>query len=237
MIILYFLTVIWRSRFISIIFSICLVASCASGLCAGTNDQTVSVPPLTMGNDSGANQPVMAQLRDTNNFKLDSPRKLSPNDVISVTVYQEDDLATKTIIDKNGMVMLPLLGQVKVGGMTTGQATERIQQLYNKDYLVNPQVNLIVEQFAERRFAVLGQVQHPGSFDFPQNEPVNLLEAIAIAGGYTRLGAPSNVDVRRIENGFPKIYHLDANEMSKDSKQAPFEILSDDIIIVGERNF
>ena len=162
---------------------------------------------------------------------------LSPNDVISMTVYQEDDLDTKTIIDKNGMVMLPLLGQVKVGGMTIGQATERIQQLYNKDYLVNPQVNLIVEQFAERRFAVLGQVQHPGSFDFPQNESVNLLEAIAIAGGYTRLGAPSKVDVRRIENGSPKIYHLDADEMSKDPKKAPFEILPDDIITVGERTF
>jgi len=52
-----------------------------------------------------------------------------------------------------------------------------------------------VEHFAERRFAVLGQVQKPGNFDFPQNESVNLLKAIAIAGGYTRLGSPSKVDV------------------------------------------
>ena len=169
-------------------------------------------------------------------FQIGS-RGIQLNDVISMKVYQEDDLDTKTIIDKNGMVMLPLLGQVKVGGMTIGQATERIQQLYNKDYLVNPRINLIVEQFADRRFSVLGQVQHPGSFDFPQNEPVNLLEAIAISGGYTRLGAPSNVAVRRIENGSPKIYHLDGGEMSKDPKKAPFEILPDDIIIVGERNF
>jgi polysaccharide export outer membrane protein len=178
-----------------------------------------------------------AGLQNTNNPGSDSARKLSPNDAISMTVYQENDLATKTIIDRNGMVMLPLLGQVKIGGLTIGQATERIQQLYNKDYLVNPRVNLIVEQFAELRFAVLGQVQHPGSFDFPQNESVNLLEAIAIAGGYTRLGAPSDVDVRRIENGSPKIYHLNAEAMSKDSKRAPFEILPDDIITVGERTF
>jgi polysaccharide export outer membrane protein len=157
--------------------------------------------------------------------------------VISVTVYQEDDLATKTIIDKNGMVMLPLLGQVKISGMTIGKATERIQQLYNKDYLVNPRVNLIVEHFAERRFAVLGQVQHPGNFDFPQNESVNLLEAIAIAGGYTRLGAPSKVDLRRVENGTPKIFHLDADQMSKDLNKAPVEILPGDIITVGERTF
>jgi len=219
------------------LFSICLGASCASGLCAGTNDPNFSVAALTVGDGLGTNQLVLAQLRDTHNFESNSARILSPNDVISVTVYQEDDLATKTVIDKNDMVMLPLLGQVKVGGMTTGQATERIQQLYNKDYLVNPQVNLIVEHFAERRFAVLGQVQHPGSFDFPQNETVNLLEAIAISGGYTRLGAPSKVDVRRIENGSPRIYHLDADQISKDSKKAPFEILPDDIITVGERTF
>ena len=218
-----------RTCFIGLFFSICLGASCPSGFCAGANDHQIAAPALTTG---GGNS-----LTDARDFKPDSARTLSPNDVISLTVYQEDDLATKTIIDKNGMVMLPLLGQVKVSGMTVGEATARIQQLYNKDYLVNPQVNLIVEHFAERRFAVLGQVQKPGNFDFPQNESMNLLEAIAIAGGYTRLGAPSKVDVRRVENGSPKIYHFDAGEMAKDPKNKPFEILPDDIINVGERTF
>lgn len=167
----------------------------------------------------------------------DLTRVLSPNDSIAMTVYQEDDLNTKTIIDQNGMVMLPLLGQVKISGLTVLEATKQIQQLYDKDYLVRPQVNLIVEHFAERRFSVLGQVQKPGSIEFPQNESVNLLEAIAMGGGYTRLGAPSKVDVKRIDNGTPKIYHLDAGKMSRDSKQKPFEIQPDDIITVGERTF
>jgi len=213
-------------------FLICPGESHASGPFASTNDLQIPVPGLTKEDDRGTNL-----FSDTNNPASDSTRKLSPNDVISMTVYQEDDLNTKTIIDRNGMVMLPLLGQVKIGGLTIGQATAQIQRLYDKDYLVNPQVNLIVEQFAERHFAVLGQVQHPGSFDFPENESVNLLEAIAISGGYTRLGAPSRVDVRRIENGSPKIYHLDADEMSKESNKAPFVILPDDIITVGERTF
>ena len=149
---------IWRTCFIIVLSSICLGASCASGLCAGTNDQEVSLSALTMGDNLGTNQLVVAELQDTNNYKLDSGRILSPNDMITVVVYQEDDLDITTTIDKNGMVMLPLLGQVKVGGMTIGQATERIQRLYNKDYLVNPQVNLTMASFAERRFAVLGQI-------------------------------------------------------------------------------
>ncbi len=218
-----------RTRFIGVFFAICLGASCPYELCAGAEQAAASALPIGAGHWTN-------QIGESK-VKLDSERMLSPNDVIALTVYQEDDLATKTIIDKNGMVMLPLLGQIKISGMTVGQATARIQQLYDKDYLVNPQVNLIIEHFAERRFAVLGQVQKPGNYDFPQNESMNLLEAIAIGGGYTRLGAPSKVDVRRVENGTPKIYHLDAGEMEKNSKNKPFEILPDDIINVGERTF
>lgn len=216
----------------------CLLSIFVSGFCAGTNSQEISAPAMPSATAAGTNHPVppvLTQSGDVNG--ADSAGVLRPNDEILMTVYQEDDLKSKTIIDVDGMVMLPLLGQVKIGGMTLGQATAQIQQLYNRDYLVNPQVNLIVEKFAARRFAVLGQVQKPGSFDFPQNEPVNLLEAIAISGGYTRLGAPAKVSVRRVENGSPKIYRLDADAIAKDQKKKPFEILPNDIITVGERTF
>jgi polysaccharide export outer membrane protein len=215
-----------------IMLMVCLETSAATGHCAGTNDQASFGSRLNTGGDS---DPV--QYQNYSNFESNYARKLSPNDAISMIVYQEEDLNTKTIIDKNGMVMLPLLGQVKIGGLSTRDATERIQQLYNRDYLVNPRVNLVVEEFAKLRFAVLGQVQRPGSFDFPQNESVNLLEAIAMAGGYTRLGAPSEVRVSRIVNGVPKTYHLNASEMSGNTFEAPFVILPEDLITVGERTF
>src|ERR1035437_2386296 len=227
-----------RPGFAGLRLSMCLLSIFVSGFCAGTNSQEISAPAMTPATAAGTNHPappVLTQSWDVNG--ADSAWVLRPNDEILMTVYQEDDLKSKTIIDMDGMVMLPLLGQVKIGGLSLGQATAQIQQLYNRDYLVNPQVNLIVEKFAARRFAVLGQVQKPGSFDFPQNEPVNLLEAIAISGGYTRLGAPSKVSVRRVENGSPKIYRLDADAIAKDQKKKPFEILPNDIITVGERTF
>jgi polysaccharide export outer membrane protein len=221
-------------RFIWILLT-CLVVGYASALPASTNDLQSFYATLATRNDpktiTTGSVPAV-----NNSSSLELARLLGPNDVISVAVYQEEDLNTETSVDKNGMVMLPLLGQIKISGMTVKQATDYIQNLYNKDYLVNPQVNLTVEQFAPRRFTVLGQVQRPDSYDFPQNESVNLLEAIAISGGYTRLGAPSKVDVRRIINGTPKIYHLDAGEMSKNSNAKIFEVLPDDIITVGERD-
>ena len=215
-----------------------LTTICASGFCADTNGEAVAAPALTPITASGINHPAPPVLTSSGDgHSDDSVWVLSPNDEIVVTVFQEDDLITKTIIDVNGHVMLPLVGEVKVSGMTTAQATARIQQLYDQDYLVKPQVNLIVIKFAARHFAVLGQVQRPGSFDFPQNEPMNLLEALAMAGGYTRLGAPSKVSVRRVENGAPQIYRLNADEMTQDLKKKSFQILPNDVITVGERAF
>jgi polysaccharide export outer membrane protein len=230
------LFMISRACIISFVSTICFGASCAFGIAAGTNDPGAPAVPSTTGSAQGASTLVSGQTGDATNLKSDSARKLTPNDVISVTVYGEDDLAVKsTTIDENGMVMLPLLGQMKISGMTIEQAKEMIRQRYDKDLLVNPDVTVSVEKFAERYFAVLGQVQKPGSFEFPQNQSLNLLEAIAKAGGYTRLGAPNKVDVRRIENGDAKIYHLDADKMSKDSKEKPFEIKPGDNITVRER--
>ncbi len=215
-------------------WSSALTAVCILAGCVGARGQEYAAP----ASGSGTNQPAASATVSADNTNADnSIWVLSPNDEIGMTVFQEDDLTTKTTVDVDGTVMLPLLGEVKIGGMTLAQATARIQQLYDKDYLVNPKVNLIVTKFAERHFAVLGQVQRPGSYNFPQNEPVNLLEAIAMAGSYTRLGKPSNVSVRRVENETPKIYRVDADQLAQDPKKKSFQILPNDVITVGERTF
>jgi protein involved in polysaccharide export with SLBB domain len=162
---------------------------------------------------------------------------LGPNDVVQVRVYQEDDLETKAVINKEGQITLPLLGPVEVGQKTPDEATALIRGLYAKDYLVNPQVSVTVVEHAKLRFTVLGQVQRPGTYEFPVNEPLNLLQGIAMGGGYTRLGAPSKVSVQRLQNGKSVVFPLNAELMSKDKKMKPFEIMPDDIITVGERIF
>ena len=183
------------------------------------------------------NEPAGARAPAQSNVATAVTRRLSPNDVIQMKVYLEEDLNTKVTIDEKGAVILPLLGKVTIGGMTLQEATAHIQKLYGQDYVVNPQVNLNVEQFAKRRFTVLGQVQRPSTYEFPDNDRLNLFQAIAMAGSYTRLGAPSKVSVRRMENGAPKIYELNAEALVKQKTSKPFEILPDDIISVGERTF
>jgi polysaccharide biosynthesis/export protein len=162
---------------------------------------------------------------------------LSPNDMVELKVYQEDDLATKFRIAKDGTANLPLIGVVTLGGKTVEQGTRLVRDLFDKDYLVNPQITLTVVEYAKRRFTVLGQVQKPGSFEMPNEEDVTLLQAIAMAGGYTRLANPSKITVTRTGDGRKTTIAVDGRSLAKDENTKSFLIQPDDTITVAERLF
>lgn len=162
---------------------------------------------------------------------------LTPNDVIEMRVYQEDDLLTKARIAQDGTVTIPLIGVVQIGGKTVEEATRLIRDLFDKDYLVNPQVTLTVLEYAKRRFTVLGQVQKPGTYEIPGEEKVTLLQAIAMAGGYTRLANPSRITISRTVSGQKTTLVLDGKALALDASTKPFFVMPDDIITVAERIF
>ncbi len=160
---------------------------------------------------------------------------LRAGDVVQVKVYQEDDLTSVSRIGTDGTIAMPLLGSVKVISNTVDEASAVIRELLAKDYLVSPQVSLNVTEFAKRRFTVLGQVQRPGTYDMPTDESVSLLQAIATAGGYTRIGNPRRITVQRTVDKANTQIKLDAEAMAADKKQKPFVVQPDDVIIVGEK--
>ena len=160
---------------------------------------------------------------------------LRQGDVLQVKVYQEDDLTSVSRIGKEGTITMPLLGSVKVISNTLDQATVIIHDLLAKDYLVNPQVSLNVVEFAKRRFTVLGEVQRPGTYDMPPDESVSLLQALATAGGYTRIGNPRRITVQRTVGKTNTLLKLDAEAMAANKQQQPFVVLPDDVIMVGEK--
>ncbi|HTD68138.1 MAG TPA: polysaccharide biosynthesis/export family protein [Candidatus Limnocylindria bacterium] len=162
---------------------------------------------------------------------------LVANDIVVVKVYQEDDLDARVRISKDGSIVLPLLGSVTVGGKTREQAARMIRDLLGEKYLVNPQISLDIAEYSKRRFTVLGQVQRPGSFEMPGDESVNLLQAISMAGGYTRLGAGNRVTLQRGQGPDKQSFKLDADSMAKDKDVKIFEVLADDTITVGEKIF
>jgi protein involved in polysaccharide export with SLBB domain len=163
--------------------------------------------------------------------------RLTPNDLVEVKVYRQPDLDTRARVAENGTVTMPLLGSINIGGKSMEEARVMIRDLLDRDYLVNPQVSLAVVEYAKRLFTVMGEVQRPGTYEMPPDQPVNLLQAIAMAGGFTRLGAPGNVAVQRLERGQKKVYRLDAAAMALNEKIDPFLILPGDTITIGERVF
>jgi polysaccharide export outer membrane protein len=163
---------------------------------------------------------------------------LEPGDTVELRVYQEDDLnLPRVVITRDGTITHPLLGPLEIGGKTVEHAREMIREVLAKDYLVDPRVTLTIVEYARRSFTILGHVVRPGSYDVPRNESLDLPRAIAIAGGYTRLGSPSRITVQRVVNGEKQILKPDAEAMAKDKSAKPFAILPGDIIEVGEKIF
>lgn len=179
----------------------------------------------------------LAQAPEAAGAAVSSSYILSPNDQVQIDVFQEEDLRTSTLISKEGTITFPLLGTVKLAGMTQAQARERITELLRADYLVNPQVSLSVTRFARKRFTILGQVGRPGSYDMPDQEGIDLLEAIAMAGGYTRIAEPSKITIKRRVNGTEQIFNVNAKKMAKDSNAERFSVAQGDTITVGESIF
>ncbi len=162
---------------------------------------------------------------------------LSPGDLIQIRVFQEDDLASELRIARDGTITFPLLGQVRVGGLTVAGAARMLEEQLRDGYLVSPQVSITILTYTARRFSVLGQVQKPGAYEIPSEESVSLLEAIAMAGGYTRIADPGKVTVKRNENGAERIYRLNAKKMARDDNVEHFEVRPSDTITVPESLF
>jgi polysaccharide biosynthesis/export protein len=163
---------------------------------------------------------------------------LGPNDYVGVEVFGEDDLRTNGRLNPEGNLSVPLLGSVHLAGLTLTQAASKLTELYGRDYLVNPKVNVMLLGYAKRRFSILGQVGRPGSYEMPESSPggIDLLEAIALAGGYTRIAAPERITVRRQSANGDQIFKVNAKKFNKGGGGG-FRVEPGDTITVGESIF
>ena len=161
---------------------------------------------------------------------------LKPSDVISIDVYNELDLSKTDRIQADGSVTLPLINKVVVAGLTISDAQELITELYNRDYLVDPQISVIVTQFAPKYVTIFGQVNRPGDIEMPPDREMTLTEAIAKANGISRLGNPRSVTIKRVKkNGETEILQINFNKVTMDSKADDIILKEGDTITVPER--
>ena len=167
----------------------------------------------------------------------DGNYRLALHDVVKVTVYQQEDLTTTARISEDGSIQIPLIGGVEIGGKTVRQASALIETLLRKDYLVHPQVAISIVEFVKKRFTVLGQVKNPGSYEVSASENIDLIQAIGMAGGYTRSANQGKIMIKRVADGAEHVYRINGKELTHGEGAKRFQIMAGDTITVEESLF
>lgn len=161
---------------------------------------------------------------------------LKPSDVVSVEVYQERDLNKEVRVEGDGTINLALIGKVKVAGMTVAEAQSLITDLYNRDYLVDPQVSLLVVSFSPKIVHVLGSVNSPGVVEIPPDRDLKLTEAIAAVNGVSRLGNPKSITIKRVDqDGRSRRLEVNFSRIVTDPDSKDIVLKEGDTVWVPER--
>ena len=105
-------------------------------------------------------------------------------DVLKIMVYDHDDLTTTVRVGGDGMITFPLLNRVKVAGLSISEISGEISDLLADGYIINPHVNVFIEEFRSRKAVILGQISSPGLYEL--HGRTTFLELISKAGGLTK---------------------------------------------------
>jgi polysaccharide export outer membrane protein len=162
--------------------------------------------------------------------------RLRPMDLVKVQVFQEPDLDRELRVSHDYTIVAPLIGVVDVHNLTVREAELLLTELYKKDYLVNPQINMTVMEYAPRNVNVLGAVNAPGSVVMTPEKDMSLLDAIARSGGFSRLANRTRVSLTRtLTSGQTENYTVNADELVAGDNVARWMVQDGDIIYVPER--
>lgn len=156
---------------------------------------------------------------------------LHPGDTLVVEMYLEPENRTETRVSQDGYINLNLINQVKVGGLTVQEAKDVITEKY-REYFKDPQVTIIIKEYAPRQVYVHGFVNRAGPVPFPFEGDLTLSRAISIAGGLQPRASRTNIKVKRVVNGTQTTQTVDLSDI--DSGRAPDIYLSEDDVIYVE---
>jgi polysaccharide export outer membrane protein len=201
-------------------------------LCCIGHHSTLRAQDAAPAFPSGATTPEAFQ-----KSMVPSDYQIRTGDMIQVSVFNEPELSAGGRVRKDGTIQCPLIGSVKIQGLSQIAASRLIADAYRKDYLVHPEVNLFISQFSVQRITILGQVQRPGSHELPSEKDLTILQVLGLAGGPTRIANLKKVLVKRIVDGTEKIFKVDVNSMASGNQTMMFYVHEDDVITVPESFF
>jgi polysaccharide export outer membrane protein len=124
---------------------------------------------------------------------------IGPDDVLQVLYWREKDMSAEVTVRPDGMITLPLLNDVRAGGLTPDQLRDKINEMSKKFLQEDPTVTVAIKTINSRKVFITGSVNKPGPY--PLTSPTTVLQVIAMAGGLTEFANQSKIAVMRQENG------------------------------------
>jgi len=154
---------------------------------------------------------------------------VSISDIIEVSVFQVPDLSRTVQVDDAGNINLPLIGQVPAAGKSVQALQLDIQAAYGRNYLQSPSVSVLVKESAARRVTVDGEVKRAGVFPLPTSS--SLLDAIALAGGFSPVADPAKVYVFRQVGDIKYVANYNVDDIRRGARPSP-SVYGGDVVVV-----
>ena len=205
---------------------VCLLLGAVSLAWSAGSEMSSAPMPLTPEDGSGA------VALSTSDYIL------GPSDLLQIDVFQVDELSGTERINAAGYIKMPLIGLVKVAGLSREQSEDLITELYAEGYLQDPQVNIDIMEYVSHQITVLGHVTNPGVY--PLKGKTTLLQALAMAGDAGALADEEEVVVfRSDEFGVVVGYVVNLEDVLAGTAIDP-EIIGNDKVVVpvsGSKSF
>lgn len=204
----------------------------ASGPAAPAGAPQAAAPAPNAKTEEAA---IASALQQVQSKKVDY--RISGADLLNITVFGEKDMDRQARVGQNGMISFPLVGTVKVGGLTVPEAEAALAGKLG-DFLKNPQVTIFIKEYGNKKVFVFGQVTKPGAVELPTEMKMTVLEAISQAGGFTPIAAPDRTKVVRLVNGQSVSFVVEVSAITKrGEKQKDIALEPNDIVFVPESFF
>ena len=156
--------------------------------------------------------------------------RIGAEDLIEIQVFGVDQLTRTVRVNSRGLISLPLIGNLEVGGMTAQQAEALVVARLAESYLQNPQVSLFIKEYTSQRVTIEGAVNKPGVY--PLRGPTTLLQSLAVAGGQASLSDMAEVMLFRADAaGKRETLVYDVDRIRSGELDDP-TVLNDDLIVV-----
>jgi polysaccharide export outer membrane protein len=137
---------------------------------------------------------------------------LQPGDILSISVWKEQDLQTEVLVRPDGAFSFPLAGDVPAVGKTVEDVRALLVERL-KRFIPTPVVTVAVKQIGGNRIYVVGRVNRAG--DFPLSSPLDVMQAIALAGGTTPFAAINDIVILRRQNGQQQALHFHYSDVAR----------------------